>query len=118
MTLLTIFVGIIALSNLVLLVGLAVLAISVKRLVDTSVKPAISEVKSTIEGVNALVDKVGGRAEEMMEIGENTARKVSGTVVATTDMVQDTVTRPLVGLSSLFAGALKAWQTWRASASS
>lgn len=110
--LIAVFTGVIALSNLVLLGGLAYLAVTVKKLVDTSVKP-------TIENVNTLVDKVEDRAERMMDIGEDAVRKVSGTVVATTELVGDTVTSPMIGLSSLFAGVSKAVQTWlRASAGS
>jgi len=106
MVLLTVFVGIIAFSSLVLLVGLATLAVSIKRLIDTSVKPAISN-------VNTLVDKVENRAERIMEISEDTVRKVSGKAVAAADMVEDTVTTPLISLSSLVAGISKAVQTWR-----
>lgn len=113
MTLLTIFVGVIALSNLVLLLGLAYLAIAVKKLIDTSVKPAVSEAQSTIHNVNVMVDKVEDKAEQILNIGEETARKVSGSVVATTDMVQDTVTPPLISFSSMVAGISKALETWR-----
>lgn len=106
MTLLTIFVGIIAFANLVLLVGLAYLAVAVKKLLDTSVKPAIAN-------VNDLVDKVEDRTERIMDISEDTVRKVSGTVLTTTDMVQDTITSPIISLSSLLAGVSKAMKTWR-----
>ena len=101
-----VFTGVIAVSNLVLLGGLAYLAIAVKKLVDTSVKPAIAN-------VNSLVDKVEVKADRIMDISEDTVRKVSGTVVATSDIVQDTVTSPLIGIASLLTGISKAVQTWR-----
>ena len=106
MTLLTVFVGIIAFSNLVMFVAIAYLAVAVKKLLDTSVKP-------TIENVNKLVNKVEDKAERIMDIGEDTARKVSGTVVATTDMVQNTITSPMISFSSMVAGITKAVETWR-----
>ena len=106
MTLLTVFVGIIAFSNLVLLLAIAYLAVAVKKLLDTSIKP-------TITSVNDLVGKVEDRAERIMDIGEDTARKVSGTVVATTDMVQNSITSPVISLSSMVAGISKAVATWR-----
>jgi len=106
MTLLTVFVGIIAFSNLVLLIGLAVLAFSAKRLMDTSVRPLMDK-------VNALVDKVDDKTGKIMEIGEDTARKVSGSVVATSDTVEDAVVSPILGLSSLYAGISKAIETFR-----
>jgi len=117
MTLLTIFVGIIALSNLVLLIAISILAMSVKRLVDTSIKPAVSEATHTIHNVNQLVEKVEDKAERIMQIGEETARKVSSTLVATTDVVQETVSSPLISFSSLIAGISRAWQTWRRASS-
>jgi len=104
--LIAIFTGVIALSSLILLGGLAYLAVTVKKLIDTSVKPAVANVKS-------LVDKVEDSAERIMDVGEDTVRKVSDTVVATTDMVQDTVASPLISFSSLLAGISKAVQTWR-----
>ncbi len=108
MTLLTVFVGIIALSNLVLLGGLAYLAVTVKRLVDTSVKPAISEAASTLKTVNELADKVEEKAEDILDISEQTARRVSGSVVATTDMVRQSVTTPLISVSSVLSGVSRA----------
>ena len=109
----TIFVGVIAFSNLVLLVGLAVLAFSIKRILDRSVKPAISQAESTIASVNSLVDKVEDRAEDILDIGKDTVRQVSSRVVATTDMVQHSVASPIISVSSLLAGISKALETWR-----
>ena len=113
MTLLTVFVGIIAFSNLLLLVAIAMLAFALKGLVEKSVVPAVSEVKSTIHNVNTLVDKVEDKAERIMIIGEETARTVSSKVVATTDLVQETVTSPLINASSILTGVLRAVETWR-----
>ena len=104
--LIAIFTGVISLSNLILLGGLAYLAVNVKKLLDTSVKPTVANVKS-------IVDKVEDSAERIMDIGEDAVRKVSSTVAATTDVVQDTVTSPLISISSLFAGISKAMQVWR-----
>ena len=106
MTLLTVFVGIIAFSNLVLLIGLAVLAFSAKRLMDTSVRPLMDK-------VSALVDKVDDKTEKIMEIGEDAARRVSGSVVATSDTVENAVVSPILSLSSLYAGISKAIETFR-----
>ncbi|MHB1001208.1 MAG: hypothetical protein ACYC27_18350 [Armatimonadota bacterium] len=108
MTWLTVFVGIIAFSNLILLVGLAFLAFTVKKLLDNSVQPVLSEVKSTINNVNSMVDKVENKAERIMEISEDTARKVSGRVVATTNIVQESITTPLINISSVLTGISKA----------
>ena len=113
MTLLTVFVGIIALSNLVLLAGIAFLAFGVKRLIDKSVRPAVSEAQSAIHNVNELVDNVEGRTERILDIGEETARKVSGTVVSTSDMIRSSITSPLISISSLFAGITEAVQACR-----
>ena len=113
MTLLNVFVGIIAFSNLILLVGLAYLAFAVKKLLDNSVQPVLKEAKSTINNVNTLVDKVENKTERILEISEDTARKVSGRVVATTDIVQDTITSPLINISSIVAGINRAFTILR-----
>ena len=108
MALLTVFVGIIAFSSLVLLIGVAALAFSLKRLTDTSIRPLLDK-------ANSLMDKVDTRAETIMDIGEDAARKVSGAVVATTDTVEQAVVSPIMGLSSLAAGVAKAVEAFRGS---
>ena len=113
MTLLQVFVGIIAFSNLLLLAAIAFLAFAAKRFIDTSAAPAVSDVRNTIQSVNGMVDKVEGTAERIMCIGEQTAQKLSDRVIATTDVVQETVTTPLINVSSFAAGVAKALETWR-----
>lgn len=113
MTWLIVFVGIIAFSNLVLLGGLAYLAVMVKKLLDNQVQPILSEAKSTVRNVNTLVDKVENKTERILEISEDTARKVSGRVVATTDVMQETITTPLINLTSIIAGINKALSVLR-----
>ena len=113
MTLLTIFVGIIAFSNLVLLVGLAYLAFAVRGLVNKQVQPAVHEVTSTLKDVHEFIDRVEDRAEEVMSIGEDTARKVSGKVVATSDVIQHAVSEPLINFTSIVAGIARAVSAYR-----
>lgn len=113
MTTLTVFVGIIAVSNLILLVGLALLAFSLKRLVDATVNPVVREVNATLRKVNALVDKVEDKTERIMDISEDTVRRVSGSVVATTDVVENAIASPFIGISSLVTGVAKALEAWR-----
>ncbi len=114
--LLVIFTGVIALSNVILLVGLAYLAVTVTRILNKSVSPALSEVKHTIRNVNDMVDKVEQKAENILDISEQTARRVSGSVVAATDVVQHSVAEPFINLSSVIAGISRAWNTLRRSA--
>lgn len=113
MTLLTIFLGIIALSNLLLMTTIAMLAFSLKKLMDTSVTSTISDVNSAVRNVNDMVDKIETRVEHIMQIGEQTARQVSGKVVAATDVVEHSVTVPMVGISSILAGINRALEVWR-----
>lgn len=108
---LTIFVGIIALANLILLAGLGVLALSVKKLVNQNVKPVVGEVHATIQSVHSVVDKVEDKAENILDISEKTARKLSGTVTATGEMVKQSVTNPLISFSSMVAGVTEAIRT-------
>ncbi len=113
MTLLIVFVGIIAFCNLLLLLSIAYMALSMGKLVRQSVMPAVDQVQRTVKNVDALVDRIEGKAEEIMNVGEDTVRKVSDRVVATTDLAQGTITTPLITLSSVVAGISKAIQTWR-----
>ena len=113
MTLLLVFVGIIALSNLILLFAIAFLALAAKRFLDTSAASTLAEAKTTIRNVNDMVDRVENKAEQIMNLSEDTARKVSSTVVATTEMVGDSVTKPLIDISSFLTGVSKAIETWR-----
>jgi len=113
MALFTVFVGIIAFSNLLLLVAIGVLAFSLSKVMNTSVKPVLSEVQSTIKNVNELVGKVESRADHIMQIGEQTASKVSAKVVAASDIVEHTVTDRVVKITSLWAGISRAWEVWR-----
>lgn len=115
MTLLTVFVGIIAFCNILLLISIAFLVFSISRLVGRSVVPAVGEVQSTVKKVNGIMDNVGDRASKIMDIGENTARKVSGKVVATTGLLENTAAAPIISVSSIIAGITKAVQVWRES---
>ena len=116
MTLLTVFIGVIAFCNFVVLVGTAVALFALKRLVDKPIRQAVCEAKSTIENVNKLVDTVEDRAERILDISELTAKKVSGNVVATSEVVKETITSPLISFSSLVAGIFQAIQSCRRSA--
>ena len=111
--LIAIFTGVIALANLLLLGGLAYLAVTVTRLINTSVKPAIGQVQATVQNVNKLVDRVETKTEEIMDIGENTARQVSDSVVTTTDVLRDVVASPFISVASLVTGIQRAMETWR-----
>jgi hypothetical protein len=115
-TYLIVFVGIIAFCNLLLLVSIAVLALSVSRLVSKSVMPAVGEVQSTARKVNNLVDTVGDRAGRIMDVGESTVRQVSGKVVATTGLLENSAAAPIITLSSVIAGIARGFQVWRGSA--
>lgn len=89
----SVFTGIIALCNLILLIGLAALALTVKRLLDKSVRPVIDEVSDTVKLVNGVVEHV------------------SSSVMATTDVVQHTVVQPFIAIAGLAAGVGRAIQT-------
>ncbi|MHB0912960.1 MAG: hypothetical protein ACYC2Y_05900 [Armatimonadota bacterium] len=111
--LIAIFTGIIALANLLLLAGLAFLAFAVKKLIDQAVMPAVKEAKETVENLNEMVERVEQKAERIMDIGEETARRVGNRVVATSDVVQETVASPLINISSFITGIQRGIETWR-----
>ncbi|HET6455414.1 MAG TPA: hypothetical protein VFI02_13505 [Armatimonadota bacterium] len=113
MTLLIVFVGVIAFCNFVVLVGTAVALFALKRLIDKPVRQAVCEAKNTIHNVNKLVDTVEDRTGRILDISEQTARKVSGNVMATSEVVKETITSPLISFSSLVAGISEAVQSCR-----
>lgn len=113
MSLLTVFVGIIAVCNVIVLVGTAVALFALRRLIDKPVRQAVCEAKNTIHNVNQLVDTVEDRTERLLDIGEQTARKVSGNVMVTSDVVRKTITSPLISFSGLITGITEAVQYCR-----
>lgn len=104
---------VIGLCNVALLIALTFLIVSVKKLLDKQVASTVGEVQATLREVHTLVDTVENKAQRIMDVSEETVRKVSGRVVATTDLVQETITSPLISLSSTVAGLLKAFQVLR-----
>ena len=114
--LIAIFTGVTALCNIILLIGLAYLAVTVTRLLNKSVQPALSEVTKTIRNVTELVERVEQKAENILDISEETARRVSGSVVAATEVVEHSVAQPFINFSSIMAGISKAVWTLRRSA--
>lgn len=108
-----VFTGIIALANLILLGGLAYLAITVKRTIDKSVKPVISEVEATVQKVNGLVENVGARAERILDAGEDAALDVSKRVMSTAEIVDEVIKPPLISVAGLVAGISRAFETLR-----
>ena len=113
MTLLEVFVGIIALTCIIVLGGLTFLALTVRKLIVKSVAPTIDEVKSTVENVNSIVKNVDKKADSIMSTVEDTAQKVSGKVVSTTDMAHNLITNPMISVTSLLAGVSKAVETMK-----
>ncbi|MDI6828055.1 MAG: hypothetical protein QME62_06185 [Armatimonadota bacterium] len=108
MTWLIVFVGIIALCNLLLLSTVVYLAFMVRKLIVKSAQPAMAEVTSTIKSVNCFVEKVENRVEHMMEIGESTAKKVSDKVIATADIIKHSISSPLISILSIITGVSRA----------
>ncbi len=108
MTWLIVFVGIIALCNLLLLITVGYLAFMVRKLIVKSAQPAMAEVTSTIKSVNSFVEKVENRVDHMMEIGESTAKKVSDKIIATADIIKHSISSPLISILSIITGVSRA----------
>jgi len=110
---LTVFLGIIMVCQVILVVAIAALAFTLKKFLDTSAAPALSEVQHTVQTVNKAVDIVEDRAERIMDIGEDAARRVSGKLAATTDSVENSISVSVISVWSLIAGVAKAIEVWR-----
>lgn len=113
MTLQEVFLGIIALTCVIMLTGIGLLALTIRNLIVKHVNPVVDEVKSTAENVNSIVKNVDKKADSILTVVEDTAKNVSGKVVSTTDIAHNLINSPLINLTSAMAGIAKAVETMK-----
>jgi uncharacterized protein YoxC len=105
---LTVFVGIIAISNLILLTVLVALCFTVKRVINNAVKPAMDQLKTTVSDVDNMVKNIDSRTVAIMNITKDTADNVSSHIKKTTILVSEIVNPPLINIAGISAGIFKA----------
>lgn len=115
MTLLTIFVGLIAFVNLVLLAAIVYLAVAVHNLLSRHIIPLAVEVRSAVKDVREFVSQAASSTNRILGMGESTAKKVSHKLIALSDLFEHSVSEPLIWISSFLEGVKEAVNTYRTS---
>lgn len=114
-TSLFIFVGLFALITVGLLGAMAFALNKLVKLLDTVVNkidPVIAKATDTIETVQRVTTNVGEKADQILTKGEALTDNVTDRVEKTADVVQKSVTGPLISLSSLITGVSKGFSVY------
>lgn len=85
------------------------------KLLDTVVNkidPVVNKATDVIETVQRVTTNVGEKADQILTKGEALTDNVSGRVEKTADVVQKSVTGPLISLSSLITGVSKGFSVY------
>ena len=109
------FVAFFALIVVGLLAGLVVALRALNSKLDkltTMAEPAINKVSDTLDTVQRVTMNVGAKTDSILSRGETLTENVSGHVERTASVVQNTVTTPLINLSSTLAGVSKAFAVY------
>ncbi len=85
----------------------------VTKLTD-KLEPVIVKASATLDTVQRVTANVGEKADTILTRGEALTESLSVKVENTADVVQETVTTPLINLSSLLAGLSKGFSVWGA----
>ena len=113
--LLFIFVGLFALITVGLLGAMAFALMKLVGLLDTVVNkidPVIAKATDAIETVQRVTTNVGEKADQILTKGEALTDNVTARVEKTADVVQKSVTGPLINLSSLITGVSKGFSVY------
>jgi len=114
-TSLFIFVGLFALITVGLLGAMAFALNKLVKLLDTvvgKIDPVLVKATDTIETVQRVTTNVGEKADQILTKGESLTDNVTDRVEKTADVVQKSVTGPLISLSSLITGVSKGFSVY------
>ena len=81
---------------------------NVTPLINTNVRPILGNVQEITQKVSGIVTDLGQHAHEIAETGEQTVRELTHRVEATGQVVTESVSKPVIGAASLFAGITRA----------
>lgn len=87
------------------------------KLVD-KVDPIVGKATDVIETVQRVTTNVGEKADQILTKGEALTDNVTDRVEKTADVVQKSVTGPLISLSSLITGVSKGFSVYTRSSNS
>ncbi len=75
-------------------------------------EPVIAKATNTLDTVQRITENVGEKADAILTKGEALTDSMSEKVEQTTTIVQETVTNPLINLSSLITGVSTGLSVW------
>lgn len=107
---------VITVGTLVLTVPLIMLALSARKSLATitnKTQPLISQVEETVKTANGIAHTVKVRAEGIMDKAETTVDSVSKKVRTTSNIVQQTISPPIISVASLITGISKGLEFFR-----
>jgi len=105
-----VFVAIFSVIAVGALVAVAIALNKLQQQVDkltTKVEPVIVKASTTLDTVQRVTVSVGEKADTILTRGESLTDNVSQKIETTANVVENTVTKPLINLSSLIAGVSK-----------
>ena len=103
----------VAVTQLIVVVLLAIAAISLLKLnqklekITDMAEPVVNKASETLDSVQRVTSNVGEKADQILTRGVALTENVSGNVEKTATVVHQTVTTPLIKLSSVIAGVSK-----------
>ena len=109
-TALVVFVVIFAFLTVGILLGVLFTLLKLTAKLDdftTKAEPAIAKATDTLDTVQRVTMSVGERADKILSRGEALTDSVSTNVEKTATVVQQTITTPLINVSSWLAGLSK-----------
>lgn len=77
------------------------------------IQPTLENVSDTTARVSDLVDKISPKVVQIADQGETTVHSVGEKVKATSNIVTENVTRPIVNIASLLTGVQKGLEVWQ-----
>lgn len=96
----------------------SIVADTVKQTLDTTlprVQPVIDNVNRVTEQVADLVHTVAPKVEKMAEESEDAVHSVSSQVKATSHLVTENVSKPIVNIAAVLAGIQRGMSVWKTS---
>jgi len=109
------FVALFALLTVGMLAGILIAVLFFNRKFEAFAQkadPAITKLTDTLEQVQRVTMTIGERADSILARGERMTDTVSDNVEKTSYVVRNTVTKPLIELSSLMNGLSKGFSAW------
>ena len=114
--LLGIFLALSILIELFLLVGALVLVVKVRQGVASAQKaaePVVRQAKEAVSEVTAAARELSERARRIATITEQTAGHIAERVESTANLIQESITAPVISVSSALSGLRRGLEVWR-----